>query len=614
MRVARIPRVVLTIIIVCLVGAALRLAVVWESLAEPSLRTPTPGLDAQVGWAAAGALKDGVPVQPNFELMMASAPVFPYWLAGIRLAVGDDMTLARAVLALVGAARLALVVLIGLQLTGRLWAAAGAALLLALLPSLIYFDGSVFKAGTDLTLLTLLVFATVRLRGSARSSWCGGLRVGVLLALCFLSQLLTLGYVAAVCAYAALAPWPRASRWRFVVGVVGVVAVVCAGFLLRSRLAGGETPHYLPRTGVDLRIAFHERATGYYTELPGVSPWPAGHAFEARMLAELESGRRMTWSEADAHHTRTALRFVGENPARALILAWRKASYFVNDFEIKGEDYLPYVQRFSRVLRWSPVSFGWLFVLGMLGAHALLLQRRFELVALLGGLLLCVLAANVFGFVMSRFRLPAVLPLALLAAPGLVSLAELGRDGAQPRSLRAAALTMAVAALAGWLAFRPVLAHTHGGFLRRAEENRQLSIAAEQAAARLWTADDDRARVPLLEQMGRRTEAFAVLQRLAGHHVADETVNRAYLRYLLWLSRYDEAAHHLERVCGEAGPGAHAAAVAGTDIAALVLGRFVATGPGGCGSTATKASRPGPARLLGDRGAPPDLDGPGARR
>ena len=62
-------------------------------------------------------------------------------------------------------------------------------------------------------------------------------------------------------------------------------------------------------------------------------------------------------------------------------------------------------------------------------------------------------------------------------------------------------------------------------------------------------------------------------------------MNRAYLRYLLWLSRYDEAARHLERVCQEAGPGAHAATVAGRDIVALVLGRFVSTGPAGCGST-----------------------------
>jgi 4-amino-4-deoxy-L-arabinose transferase-like glycosyltransferase len=584
----RSPRrrdVVVVAILVFLVGAALRLGFVWESLAEPSLRTPTPGLDAQVAWAAAGALKDGVPVQPNLELMMVSAPAFPYWLAGIRLAVGDDMTLARVVLALLGAARLSLVVLIALQLTGRLWAAAGAGLLLAFLPSLIYFDGSLFKVGTDLTLLTLLVFATVWPRGSARSSWRGGLAVGVLLALCFLSQLLTLAYVAAICAYAVLAPWPWASRWRFVVGAVTVVAIVGTGFLLRSRFVGDESPRFLSRAGVDLRIAFHERATGFYRDLPGVSPWPAGHAFEARMLAELESGRRMTWREADAHHTRAALRFVREHPARALILVWTKASYFVNDFEIKGEDYLPYIKRYSSVLRWSPVSFGWLFVLGMLGTHALLLQRRLELVALLGGLLLCVLAANVFGFVMSRFRLPAVIPLALLAAPGLVSLAELGRDGTWRRSRQAAALTIAVAVIAGWLTFRPALAHTDRGFLRRAEENRQLSIAAEQAAARLGTVDE-RARVSLLEQMGRRTEAFAALQRLAGHHVADEAANRAYLRYLLWLSRYDEAARHLERVCREAGPGAHAGSVAGRDVVALILRRFVSTAREGCRSTA----------------------------
>ena len=173
---------------------------------------------------------------------------------------------------------------------------------------------------------------------------------------------------------------------------------------------------------------------------------------------------------------------------------WTKATYFVNDFEIKGEDYLPYVRA---LLARAPVVTGVLRLAlraWHAGAHALLLQRRLELVALLGGLLLCVLAANVFGFVMSRFRLPAVIPLALLAAPGLVSLAELGRDGTQPRRLRAAALTIAVAVLAGWLAFRPALAHTDRGFLRRAEENRQLSITAEQAAARLRTADDDSAR------------------------------------------------------------------------------------------------------------------------
>lgn len=578
-------RVALAAIIVFLVGAALRLGFVWESLAEPSLRTPTPGLDAQVAWAAAGALKDGVPVRPNFELMMASAPAFPYWLAGIRLAVGDDMTLARVALTLLGAARLVLVLLVGLHVTGRLWAAVGAALLLAFLPSLIYFDGSLFKVGTDLTLLTLLVFVTLSLRGGPRSSWWGGLVVGGLLALCFLSQLITLAYAAAVCAYAALAGWPRASRWRFIAGVLGVVVVVAAGFLLRSRVTGEETRHFLPRAGVDLRIAFHEGATGYYRELPGVSPWPAGHAFEARMLAELETGRRMTWSEANAHHLKAALRFVREHPGRALVLVGTKASYFVNDFEIKGEDYLAYVQRYSRVLRWSPVSFGWLFVLGTLGALALLRQRRFALVALLGGLLLCVLAANVLGFVMSRFRLPAVIPLALLAGAGLVSLGEVVR-GTPPRRPRAAVLTIAVALLAGWLAFRPALAHTHAGFVRRAEDNRQLSIAAERAAARLGTVSDERARVRLLEQMGRRTEAFAALQRLAGPHIADPSVNRAYLRYLLWLSRYDEAAGYLERVCREGGAGARATAMAGRDLVALVLHRFVPPAREECGSAA----------------------------
>jgi hypothetical protein len=380
--------------------------------------------------------------------------------------------------------------------------------------------------------------------------------------------------------------------------VVGVVAVVCVAFLLRSRFEGEGTFHFLPRAGVDLRIAFNERARGYYTELAGVSPWPAGHAFEARMLAEVETGRRMTWSEADAHHMGAALRFVREHPGRALTLVWTKAGYFVNNVEIKGEDYLAYVRRYSRVLRWSPVSFGWLFVLGMLGALALLRQRRFALVALLGGLLLCVLAANVLGFVMSRFRLPAVIPLAMLAASGLVSLAELVRAGREPRSRLTTALTVAVALLAGWVTFRPALAHTtHLAFLRRAEDDRHLSVAAEQAETRLTTLVDERTRVRLLEQVGRRTEAFAALQRLAEQHVADLWVNRAYVRYLLWLARYDEAARHLERVCREAGPGAHAGALAGRDNAARILGRFVATAGDGCSPSAAGNSTQATSRL-----------------
>jgi len=547
------------------VALALRLLFIFETHDLPQLRTPTPGLDIQVNWEAARALRGQTANEPSFELMMLSAPLYPYWLAANQAVIGESMLTHRIVSALFGSLRMALLFFIFLFLSKRAWAALTSSLLLVALPSLIYFDTVLIKAATDLTLLTLLLaalFAWERPASGAatvvRAIVCAGLLAGA-----FLSQLNTFLYVFPVVAFvAANRSWPRAKRALFALGTLAVVGGVFGAYQLRSPDQSGDDARFVPRAGVDLHIGFHPGATGVYSMVPGISPWPSGHAFEARMLAEVTTAKRMTWRDSDLHFRKKALSFVREHPGTAARLVLRKVGHFVNNYEVRGTDYLYYLDDYSRVLRWSPVCFGWLLILGAIGFFALVSERRWRPLVLLGGIAFCVLLANCLAIVEWRFRLPVTVLFAAVGAPGLVHVVRMiGSNRAQTARrryyLRLGGLTLLVL-IASWLAFRTTLQPQHARYVERAAENHNISKLAERKVGeladlerRLEANPEDAAvreeRAKLLSELRRHSEAYAALRALTAAGQGGEWAQKQFMRYLLWLGRYEEASRYLEK-------------------------------------------------------------------
>lgn len=578
------PALALAVLVVAL---ALRIGYVVDSSDDPSLRTPFPGLDAQITWEAARVM--GADAEPRIEAMMLSAPLHVYWVALHQRVFGESLLRQRVVAAFWGSLRILVTFFVIAAITRARWPAAAVGLLLAGMPSLIYFDTVLLKASTDLLLLTLLVALLVLVRPArARiGAVATGAACGVLLSLAFLSQMATFLYLVPVAAALALVPDWRRSQRALAVGAASIL--FCSVFIAwQARSDGASDPGaFLPRDGFDLRIGFSPGSDGTYARIPGVSNRLSGHTFESRMLAELEVGRRLSWREANAVHRRMALDLAGRDPLATLRLIGRKLWLAVNDVEIKSEDFLPALRARSRVLAASPVSFALLVVLAVGGVIALARERRIQILALLAGLAGCIVAACCLTFVTWRTRLPLVVPFAMLAGPGLVLVAGIGRSIADWARRRSAISwprirELVVLSVAAALSFVPppvsqersraVAAINQRGSARAESEQRELAALDGAGRSVSVSQQDAIRRLELLMSLERHTEAFAATRALIADGVRDRRVIDAHLRYLIWLARYDDAARLLAAL--DASDGYDPAAIPGK-LLQQTIARFV---------------------------------------
>ena len=548
----------------CVLALLLRLVFIWQTRHVPTFEPLVPGLDAAINWQAAVGIRFGAG-EPNIELMLQSAPLYPFWLAGHQVLFGESMLVHRVITAVWASLRFGFVFWAARHLTGRVWAATLATTLLLALPTLVFFDTILLKASLDVTLLVALTSAVfaVGSKSTDRQVMIGGLVVGALLVFALLDQLNTVLYVVAVIVFAAAhESWNGRLRCVFLGSSCAVFAIVLGSILFYQR-ADVPARACLPRAGVDVRIGFHKDATGYYDDLADIPSCPYGHALVSRIVAEVEEGRPLSMGAADRVHQAHAWNFIRDNPAIALGLVVRKAGLFFNNFELKQEDYFAWVQDQSLLLARTPWGFGLFVILGAVGGVTALSQRRrrAELVFLFG-IVAAVLLTSCLTFVGSRFRLPTVVPLALLAALALSDLPELlGRGRTVWAGRRGTWLLVGTLAVAAYVAYRPAVSGAAKVvFDRRAASNVAASVFAEVQERRLddlrarlvgsdGSKDDDSVAVreqeaQILDSLQHYRESFVRLQTLAQGPAPSRWTVATYRRYLAWLGRYREAARY----------------------------------------------------------------------
>jgi hypothetical protein len=111
-------------VIIFLVTCAIRIAFILQSNTIASIRTPTPGMDADLYWQAARLINQGACTdQPCFELMMCLSAFYPHWLAFWQMVLGPDMLLHRLVNPCLVSLSAVLMLHLMNRLTRRLWAA-----------------------------------------------------------------------------------------------------------------------------------------------------------------------------------------------------------------------------------------------------------------------------------------------------------------------------------------------------------------------------------------------------------------------------------------------------------------------------------------------------------
>ncbi|HOG27660.1 MAG TPA: tetratricopeptide repeat protein [Vicinamibacterales bacterium] len=437
------------------------------------------------------------------------APLYPYFLGSLYTVTGPDPGAVRTVQCALGALACGMLGLAGRTLFGSA-AGLAAALLLALYPPAIFFDGLIQKSSLDTLLVASILLLVAALQGGPGWKRLAGLGAAV--------SLLALNRENARAIHPVIAAWlllgfRHASRTRRAAWV-GVFAAASLAVLLpvglRNYCVGGAFLVSSSQFGPNFYIGNHAGASGSYEPLVPGRGDAAYERADATRLASEAAGRPLAPSAVSDYWAGKALSFIREQPGQWLALVARKAALAINAAEIPDTESIEAYASASWLLRgllW--LNFGVVLPLGAFGCWASRAdwRRLSVLYALLATLLLSVVAF----YVVARYRHP-VAPLVLIfAGAGLAAAPEAlasGRCAAHSRERTARGRTEAT----GRVFLRPPAWARRWGpgvamaALTAAASNVPMKVTHDETWINLGS---------LLVQSHRAAEALPVLEKAA---------------------------------------------------------------------------------------------------
>jgi 4-amino-4-deoxy-L-arabinose transferase-like glycosyltransferase len=395
-----------------------------------------PILDSQEydRWARA-ILAGSAPAEAFFQ-----PPLYPYFIAGLyalSAATPAAVYLAQILLALAGCWALFRA---GERLAGERVGIAAAALF-ATYPLFVLHDVQLLKESLAVTLSATMLWALIEGCANGRPAlWAAaGLAAGTL---CLLREntLLVLPLLASLAWKPAA---PAAARLRRIAAFLLAASLPLLPVAWRNARAGGG---FLPTTfqgGVNFYIGNHAGADGTYQPLVPGKQIPAYERGESVRLAEQAVGRKLRPSEVSRYWLSRSLGWARAQPAAFIRLQLRKLRLFWSWYEWPDAVDPYYLRSVSPILRLPWLDFGGVTILALAGLW--MGRRRLgELAPVLIWIAGSMLATTIF-FLFSRYRLPTVPALMLLAALPLAALAD--AMGARDRRREIALAALVVAAL-----------------------------------------------------------------------------------------------------------------------------------------------------------------------
>ena len=392
-----------------------------------------PVLDERENLALAEAIAHGtLPAEPFYR-----APGYALALAGLRglgVTAGGLFSAALALGAVLHAVNAGLVARLA-----RVWfggaAALAAGLLCALHPVFVHYATQALDATPALTLflLGLNLLAPALAVSAGAWPWLGASACWAAATLMRPNYLLVWAALPLL-ALTKVCPGPKPRR---LLAAFGGIALFAALALWQWRVSG--VPGFLPAQGPYNFWAANQPGTHgrYYSQQLSLPPELALQnpaRAESMLLFERDTGRAATdLGVVNAYWRQHALREIAAHPLAWLRVLARKTYALLNDWEQYNNKTFAFHQTRSPWLRWNPLSWGILFVLGVAGAARLRAERPLAsqvlaLIAAAGA------ASVVLFFVSARFRLPLA---ALLCVPAGGALAAPGfwRTWSRPRQL-----------------------------------------------------------------------------------------------------------------------------------------------------------------------------------
>jgi 4-amino-4-deoxy-L-arabinose transferase-like glycosyltransferase len=387
------------------------------------------------------------------DQVFLNGPLYPYLLGGVYAVVGPSIYAARAGQALIGVLSCVLTWWIGRRrFTPAV--ALGAAALVAASRMLVFYD-SVLVADALMVPLALLA-AAAAIAALDRPTPARWLAVGIASGFGALARpnLLGIGVLCIAWAFASQRDRSLTVRASWLAAFAFGALVCIAPVTWRNYAVSGDFVPITYSGGLNLFIGNNPDANGtfrvprLFARSAADDPWEQRAAFER--VAEQSLGRELLPSEESRFWSARALQFARQYPALEARLLWHKLEIATNAFEPWNIRSYTLARESSVVLRLPLIGFGLIAPLALAGL--LLTAARWRELVPLYAVLAIVLATLIAFFVLARYRIPAVPVLALFACAGI---AEAGVR-LRARALRAVALAVLAAALAGFWSHREV--------------------------------------------------------------------------------------------------------------------------------------------------------------
>jgi len=455
-----------------LCALAVRLVCVAQFAPVPFFNCPIS--DGRSYWDWAGQIASGGWLGQE---VFYQAPLYPYFVAAIRLLCGPHVPVIYVVQAVLNSGACVLTYLAGRRLFS---CAAGivAGFMLAFYAPAIFFDGVLQKEALALflmaALLYLLVVSTQQQEdGTTPAGWkiptarnlSLWLSLGAVVSLLSLVRENALTMIPVLVAWVLVTPRTLQLRWRAAIAtaVMGGVLLILLPVGLRNLAVGGEFALTTAQMGPNFYIGNGPEADGTYVPLRPGRGNPRFERQDATMLAEKALGRKLTPGEVSRYWMSRTCAFIRANPGRWLRLVGKKVLLVANAYEMPdAEDYYFY-QEWAWLLRalGSVWHFGVLLPLAAAGVCLTWRQRR-EL-GIFFALALALAGSIVIFYIFARYRLPLVPILTLVAGGGAVEAVTAVRRH-QWRTLAIAGIVAIATALVANISVYPRWAKAAGSY------------------------------------------------------------------------------------------------------------------------------------------------------
>jgi tetratricopeptide (TPR) repeat protein len=348
-------------------------------------------------------------------------PLYGYFLAVIYKIFGQNLFLVRVIHIILGAATAAFVYSTARRAFNKTAALIAGFAWAVFLPAL-FFESLVLPAALVCFLVSVGLYAAVVGLGENGKTWHFAV-AGSALGLAVLDRgNLVLAVIAGAVLLAFVATRPR---WRTVVAFVLPVVVLVAVTTVRNAVVARDFVPISSQGGVNFYIGNGPGAIGVYRTPFDISGRPETlNVTAATEIAEAATGREMKPSAVSNYWLARGLEQLRDNPWWGVRLYWQKLRLFANNLEVSlNADY--YFMRFVTPFHlWVPPWFGLAFAFGLAGTILAFTERspaRWFLLVYAAAYALSVIAF----FVTSRYRLPALPALVMLASGGAVWLVGL---------------------------------------------------------------------------------------------------------------------------------------------------------------------------------------------